>query len=88
MNEELEPRSVLMVVIEILNVVPADRTELRTALLEFITKDLSYRAPETLSDVRVWVKFTEIMMCYLPTATEPWEMKCFDIFNNENISSK
>jgi hypothetical protein len=83
MNEEPEARSVLMVVIEILNVVPDDRTELRNALVEFITKDLAYRAPETLSDVRVWVKFTEIMKNHLPTATEPWEMKCFDIFNGK-----
>ena len=78
-----EPRDALIVLLRIIQEVPADQIEFREQLTHLGKNTLVYRAPEMRDKFSTWSELDVIMKRHIPDAdpdNEEWKKNCIDIF--------
>jgi hypothetical protein len=76
------PRSVDIVIKQVLEVVPETETNLIKDLTKYYNS-LWNQAPESLKDSYCWVPFSNILNYYINSEDEEWQKKVIKIFTNK-----
>ena len=76
----IEPRNVLLIALNILNMIPENKTVFRNELDYLIKQDFFYKCQEELTTLYSWEKMQCIMHKHIPIADEDWKQKIVDVY--------
>ena len=86
MSIEPQPRNVLLVALQILQMIPKDKKDFYNALDHLIKSDFFYKDVYALMLPYNWQKLEAIMHAYIPTPCEEWEEKIVNFYIGKEIS--
>ena len=82
MSLQQEPRSVALVTIEILQIIPKTEENLIQALIHF-RNGLWNIAPEVMGNPIYWMRLQGVLKSNIPTFDTEWKVAVLRIFNND-----